>query len=52
MFRVMQGGRPSGRRLFTVFCSNFVGLFDAGGQSNNTVNALHRFMLYQVPADF
>ena len=31
MFRVMQGGRPSGRRLFTVFCSNFVGLFDAGG---------------------
>ena len=44
MFRAMQGGRLSGRRLFTVFYSNFVGLFDAGGQSHNTVYALHRFL--------
>ena len=27
------------------FCSNFVGLFDEGGQTHNTVYALHRFML-------
>ena len=30
--------------IFTFFCFNFVGLFDAGGQSQNTVT-LHRFML-------
>ena len=35
----MQGGRLSGRRLFTrtylhFFGSHFVGLFDAGGQSD------------------
>ena len=28
-----------------IFFSNFVGLFDAEGQSHNTVYALHRFML-------
>ena len=26
----------------TFFCSNFVALFDAGGQSHNTVYILHR----------
>ena len=30
---------------FTFFCSNFVVLFDAGGQSHNTVYPLPRFML-------
>ena len=38
-------GRRLFSRIFTFFCSNFVGLFDAEGQSNNTVYALHRFML-------
>ena len=50
VFRVMQGGRLSGRHLFSRTClhffwSNFVGLFDAEGQSHKTVYALHRFML-------
>ena len=41
MFRVMQGGRLSGRSLFSrtylhFFGSYFVGLFDAGGQSHKT----------------
>ena len=42
MFRVMQGGRLS--HIFTFCCSNFVGLFDTGDQSHNTVYTLHRFM--------
>ena len=32
MFRVMQGGRQTHIYIFLV---NFVGLFDAGGQSQN-----------------
>ena len=50
LFRVSWHARwgLSGRRLFsrifTFFCSNFVGIFDAEGQSHNTVYALHRFM--------
>ena len=32
--------------ILTFFCSNFVGLFDAGGQSHNTVYALHRSAWY------
>ena len=43
MFRVMQGGRLS--HIFMFCCSNFVGLFDTGDQSHNTVYTLHRFML-------
>ena len=43
MFRVMQRGRLS--HIFTFFCFNFVGLFDTGDQSHNTVYTLHRFML-------
>ena len=52
LFRVSCHARwgLSGRRLFSrtylhFFCSNFVGLFDAEGQSHNTVYALHRFMI-------
>ena len=53
LFRVSCHARwgLSGTRLFSrvtylhFFCSNFVGLFDAEGQSHNTVYALHRFML-------
>ena len=43
MLRVMQSGRLT--HIITCCCSNFVGLFDAGGHSHNTVYALHRFML-------
>ena len=42
MFPVMQGGRLS--HIFTFCCSNFVGLFDTGDQSHNTVYTLHHFM--------
>ena len=38
MFRVMQvGGADLVAHQFTFFCSNFVGLFNAWGQSHNTV---------------
>ena len=43
MLRVMQSGRLT--HIITFCCSNFVGLFDTGGHSHNTVYALHRFML-------
>ena len=33
------------RTYWHFFCSNFVGLFDAEGQTHNTVYALHLFML-------
>ena len=48
-FRVSYHARCSGTviqsHIFTVFCSHFVGLFDAGGESRNMVYAFHRFML-------